>query len=184
MNRKEFFTKACKSGICACAGLSIMSSSSVSAQETEKKDCPNDWKIGFMQKRFSKLVDTMDQKLAPEQHEQLIEQMGRFCSNESAEKWKSYNGDIDKFLADMEKEWAEKASFDKQTQTIKITGRKNDQCSCPFSAGKNISKNFCNCSKGWQKNTFELISGKKAEVTIDSSILFGGERCNFTVKLS
>jgi hypothetical protein len=184
MNRKEFFTKACKTGICACAGVSLLSSTPLTAQENEKKECPNDWKIGFMQKRFAKLIDSMEEKLSPEQREQLIEQMGRACSGESNEKWKSYDGNIDLLMTDIEKDFAEKATYDKLSQTIKIIGRKADTCFCPFSGGKNISKGFCNCSKGWQKNTIETISGKKAEVTIDSSILFGGDRCSFTVKLT
>jgi hypothetical protein len=126
----------------------------------------------------------MEQQLSPVQKEMLVEHMGRACSNQSAEKWKSYNGDVDKLLADIVKDWAEKATYDKQNQVIKITGRKNDKCFCPFASGTNISKSFCNCSKGWQKNTFETLTGKKAEVNIDSSILFGGDRCSFTVKLS
>jgi hypothetical protein len=184
MNRKEFFTKACKSGICACAGVSLLSSTPLSAQENEKKNCPDDWKIGFMQKRFAKLIDSMEEKLTPEQKDQLLEDMGQMCSAQSNEKWKSYNGNIEKLAADMEKEWAEKVTYDKQNQTITIVGRKTDICFCPFAGGKNISKGFCNCTKGWQKNTLETISGKKAEVTINSSVLFGGDRCSFTVKLS
>ena len=36
----------------------------------------------------------------------------------------------------------------------------------------------------WQKETYESIIGKPVEVTIEESVLRGGERCSFTIKFT
>jgi hypothetical protein len=183
MKRNEFFKKACLTGLCTCAGIASIGSVDLLAQENkeEKKD---DWRIGFMQRRFAKLVDNMGEKISASQRDELLEQMGRNCSATNNEKWKNFNGSIEKALAEIESDFAEKATFDSKTQTITIIGKKTTECFCPFAGGKNITKDFCNCSIGWQKNTFETISGKKAEASIIASILRGDDRCSFKIVLS
>ena len=46
-----------------------------------------------------------------------------------------------------------------------------------------MTKDFCNCSKGWQKQTYEIILGQKVDVDINTSILYGDNHCSFTIKL-
>ena len=183
MKRNEFFKKTCMTGLCTCAGIAAFGSVDLFAQD-DKVEKKEDWRVGFMQRRFAKLIDNMGDKITPGQREELIEQMGRNCSAMNNDKWKGFNGSIENALADIEKDFAEKATYDKQTQTITIIGRPSTECFCPFAGGKNIAKEFCNCSIGWQKNTFETISGKKAEASIIASVLRGNDRCSFSIKLS
>lgn len=56
MDRKEFFKKACIYGVCGCAGMAFVSNIGVSANSEKTLDNEPDWRIGFMQKRFAKLV--------------------------------------------------------------------------------------------------------------------------------
>ena len=80
MNRKDFFKKTCAMGICGCAGLGIFNTQSVSAQNPEEKE---DWRIGFMQKRFAKLIEMMNIELDAEERNLLLEEMGRACAKEN-----------------------------------------------------------------------------------------------------
>jgi hypothetical protein len=182
MERKDFFKKACLYGICSCTGLSLNAGSDAFAAVNTTKDEP-DWKIGFVQARFSKLIEILDSTVDSETKSKILENLGRACSSQSSENYKKFIGDVDGFLADLQKNWAQKASYDKSKNEITIIGKKTDNCFCPFVDIKKMSKDFCNCTLGWQKQTFETILGQKVSVRIDSTVLRGGESCNFTINV-
>jgi len=183
MDRKEFFKKSCYAGLCACAGFSMISGDSFAAISGQEP-APDDWRIGFMQRRFSKMVDYMNAKLDNDTREKMIEQIGRYCSMEAEKDYEKMKGNVEGYLDHVKSTWAEDASFDKEKGVITITGKKSDSCFCPFAGKKSIAKEFCNCSIGWQKQTLETLTGKKVAVNITSSILQGGERCCFLIQLS
>ena len=72
----------------------------------------------------------------------------------------------------------------KNKKIIKIHDKKRETCFCPFVNHKFTSIDFCNCSIGWQKETYESILGKPVEVNIEESVLRGGKRCSFTIKFA
>lgn len=49
---------------------------------------------------------------------------------------------------------------------------------------ENTPKVVCNCSLGWQKRTWETVLGKKVDVELVESVLRGGKRCVFRVRVS
>ena len=184
MDRKNFFIKACQFGVCSCAGMSLLAGTSAFAASTkpEMNDEP-DWRVGFMQFRFSKLIEMLNSSVDKPTRIKILENMGRACSNKAAENYKKYIGDIDGFLKNLEESWAEKASYDKEKKEIKIVGKKTENCFCPFVDKSKMTDEFCNCSLGWQKETIKNIIGKEVTAHIDSSILKGGTSCNFTINV-
>jgi predicted ArsR family transcriptional regulator len=185
MDRKDFFKKACLYGVCACAGMSLLSATNVFANsnnKTENNEEP-DWRIGFMQERFAKLIDIVNENVDDKTRREIMEGLGRQCSKLGYEYIKEYVGDIDAFLEKFETDWAESVNYDKQKGIIKTVGKQNEYCPCPFVNNSKISKNFCDCSIGWNKESFEAVSGKKAEVERTSSILHGDKSCDFMIKL-
>lgn len=170
MDRKDFFKKSCQAGLCACAGLTVFSQTGIMANTNGNDDKTKEWQVGFMQRKFAKLVDTLTSNLDAPTRNRILEQMGRACSKEGEKDTLKFKGDVEGFLNEIKKSWVEQATFNKEKSEIKIIGKKSDTCFCPF-ASKTISKDFCNCSKGWQKETFEAILGKPVDVTIDSSLL-------------
>ena len=186
MDRKEFLRNTCKLGACACTGMLFMNRSSAATDTAATAECPPDkdaWKLDFVQKRFAKLVDIVDSNVDEAAKVEIIEQLGRSCAQIGNEQTKKYAGDIDGFLKYVQTQWVEKAEYDKKKNEITVFDKPQQACFCPFVNGEIMSEDFCNCSKGWQKQTYETILGKKVDVEILSSILRGGDRCSFKIKV-
>lgn len=109
--------------------------------------------------------------------------MGRECAKEGKNEIIKYQGKIEEYLKDLKAKWVEKAEFDEGSNEIRIQDKKRDKCFCPFVDITLMTKDFCNCSIGWQKENYETILEKKVDVKIDSSILRGADHCSFTIKI-
>ena len=181
MKRQEFLKSACTLGICSCVAMPLLSNDVLG--NTVAPQSKDDWKLGFMQRRFAKLIEAMDENLEPAKREELIEALGRACASESKDKLIKYKHNPEAFLADIGKKWAEKTEFNKNENTIRIVSKKSESCVCPFVDKSKTPKEFCNCSLGNIKETFENILDKKVEAKIEESILYGGERCTFLIKI-
>ncbi len=180
MKRKDFLGSACKIGLCSCVGLPMISSDLFAADDEKKKD---DWRIGFMQKRFSKLIDAIQSNSSPEQTEKMIEALGKACGEDSKTWYANNIGNIEGMLDQLKKTWIETVEYDKEKGVIKLYGKKTGKCGCPFVDGSKISKEFCNCSIGYQKEVWSNISGKNVDASIIESVLYGAERCSFMIKI-
>jgi predicted hydrocarbon binding protein len=109
--------------------------------------------------------------------------MGRTCAKENADEFLKFKDNPEGFLEDMKQKWAERTEYDKGTKTIRVIGRKQETCFCPFVDKSMTPKEFCNCSIGFNKEAFETILGKPVDVKIEESILRGGERCSFVINV-
>ena len=180
MDRKDFFKNICKYGACSCAGMMMFSPANLFADENTPDENEEDWRIGFIQNRMAKLIEGMDDKLDEGTLISLLENMGRHCAKGNIEKNNKFKGDVDAYIKSIEK-WVEKIEHDGEKGIIKIVGVKNNSCFCPFVDTSKMPQEFCNCTKGSQKETYETIIGKPVDVKIDTSVLWGGERCAFTI---
>ena len=178
MERKDFLIKTCT--VCGCAGMAMLTGQPVHAAVNEDKE---DWRVGFMQKRFSHLVDFMSTHVDEATQVTMLEEMGRFCARQHKEGYEKFAGHTETFLKDLEGQFIEKTTFDKEKQTISLLGKKQDNCVCAFAGGKNISPRFCNCSRGYMKEMFTAVTGKPVEVTLDESVIRGSDRCSFTIQI-
>jgi hypothetical protein len=43
---------------------------------------------------------------------------------------------------------------------------------------------FCNCTLGWQKEAYSAILGRPVEAELEESILRGGSRCVFRIRIA
>ncbi len=186
MDRKDFFKKACLYGVCGCAGMSLLSATNAFANPNSKinDDDKPDWRIGFMQDRFAKLIDIVNENVDDKTRGKIMESLGRQCAKLGIDYLKEYVGNLDKFIEKFEKDWAESVSYNKEKGIIKSVGKQKAHCPCPFVKNSKIDKHFCDCSIGWQKESFKIVTGKEVEVERTSSILHGDKSCDFTVKLS
>ncbi len=179
MKRKDFLFKTC--ALCGCAGMAMLSGQPVNAAVTNDEE---DWRVSFMQKRFAHLVDYMNTHVDEASQVMMFEEMGRFCASQHKESYSKFAGNTEAFLKNMVGQFIEKTNFDKDKQTISLLGKKQDNCVCAFAGDKNMSPNFCNCSRGYMKEMFTVVTGKPVEVTLNESILRGSDRCSFTVQIS
>lgn len=185
MNRKDFFKKACMLGVCGCAAVPMLSMTNNFASNESNTDDKPDWRLGFMKDRFAKLVELIGENVDSKTKDKMFEEMGRECSRLGFEHIKKYVGDFESFAKDAEAKWAESIEYDKGKGIITSISKQKENCFCPFVDKSKTPKDFCNCSLGWQKETFKAITGKEIEeAKVESSILRGGKSCNFKMKVS
>ena len=180
MDRKEFFKNTCIYGACGCAGMMLLFPDNLPATNDISEDKEEDWRIGFMQNRIAKLIEDMNGNLDKESLSSLLENLGRHCAKENSEYYIKFKGDLNGYLESLE-EWVEKAEHDEEKGIVNIAGKKNNSCFCPFVDISKMPKEFCNCTKGWNKEIYESIIGKPVNVKIDTTVLWGGESCSFTI---
>lgn len=181
MDRKDFFKNICKYGACSCAGLMLFSPAKLLANDQTNEENKEDWRIGFIQERMASLIEGMDEKLDEGTMTDLLETMGRQCAKGNVKQNKKYKGNLNGYLKKIENS-LEKLEHDERRGIIKIVGKRSDSCFCPFVDNSKMKIEFCNCTKGWQKETYEYIIGKPVDVKINESILWGSDRCGFTIK--
>jgi predicted hydrocarbon binding protein len=56
------------------------------------------------------------------------------------------------------------------------------ECWCPLNCAKTPNV-VCNCSLGWQQHTWETLLQKKVKVELKESVLRGGKRCVFEIRV-
>jgi len=185
MQRKDFL-KSCSMGVCSCFALTtLMPEKSKAQEEEENAEIKKlQGQMEFVHKRFAKLVGLLNTEMDAEKRTQMFEELGRTCSAEYKDTYMKFENDVEGFLNEIKGKWVEGINYDKESQTILITGMKADDCFCPLAKKSVTPKEFCDCSKGWQKGVFESISGKKVEATVVESVLRGGERCSFKIQMS
>lgn len=180
MERTEFL-KTCAGGLCGCAGLSLFSGNSVFASDVANEK--DDWRIGFIQKRYAKMIALLGDKLGPEVRNEILEQMGRECAKEFRGRAEKFKGNLEGYLEDIQKDWFEKAEFDKENQVVRITDRQVKSCACPFVDKSLMTGAYCNCTIGWQKENYSFIVGREVNVEIESSVLRGDSKCVYRITL-
>ena len=182
MERKDFFKNICKYGACGCAGMMMLSPAKLLANDDSQEEKKEDWRIGFIQNRMAKFIEDMEGKVDEGTIASLLENMGKNCASEHSDGYIKFKGDV-KGYVDSLKNWVESADYDEEKGVIKIIGVKNNSCFCPFVDVDKMPKEFCNCTKGWSKEAYGTITGKQVDVKIDETVLWGGERCSFTLTL-
>lgn len=187
MNRKEFLANTCKLGLCACAGMFLPGKVNAKDGKAVADKCPpneNEWKMEFVQNRFAKFVDVIDNSLDRDSKIRMIEQFGRTCGRQTvADHLKQYIGDIDGYLEFIKGNWVENAEYDKEKNEITITGKPTKECFCPFVDSSKMSKDYCNCSSGWAKEIFGTILGREVESEMTETVLRGADRCSHKIRI-
>lgn len=73
--------------------------------------------------------------------------------------------------------------WDKEKGVVTSTGPEGD-CGCPLVSMKRTPAVWCNCSIGYQKETFETIFGRPVQSRLKESKLAGSKRCVFEITLA
>jgi predicted hydrocarbon binding protein len=72
--------------------------------------------------------------------------------------------------------------YDRDNGIITVTTPQRD-CVCAMVDSKKTPPYFCQCSAGWQKETYETILDKKVDVELKESVLRGSKRCVFEIRI-
>jgi predicted hydrocarbon binding protein len=176
MDRKSFMKNVCGLGICSCVGSGLLSISKASASENDYTD----WKENFIKYRFAKLIDILDSTLDENTKNNIIESLGKECSKDGFAV--NYKNNPDGFFNEIHNRWGENASYDKEKGLIRIETPERD-CVCPFIDSKKISKSICQCSVGWQTQTYTTILGKEVKAQCVESVIRGSKKCVFEIRI-
>jgi predicted hydrocarbon binding protein len=176
MDRKKFFKSACGLGICSCVGAGLLSTSKVFASESNETD----WKDKFIKYRYAKLIGILDSTLDENTKNHILENLGKECSKDSFAI--IYKNNRDGFFNEIHNRWGENAIYDEEKGIIRIETPERD-CACPLVDSRIMSKSICQCSVGWQTQTYNTILGKEVKATCVESVIRGSKRCVFEIKI-
>jgi hypothetical protein len=178
MNRKQFI-KNCTCGLCSCAAVGAMAPALSAAAETK---APEDWRFPFIKKRYARLLEILAGKMDDATFKDALRQLGSFCAS-TFPLIKQHKGDVDGFIREFKKRANEDVTYDREKGIISIVGAERGDCFCPLVDRNITSSKACECSLGWQQYTYETLLGKKVEVELKESVLRGGKRCRFQIRV-
>ena len=181
MDRKEFFT-ACAAGLCACAAPGLLPASSLSAAETP---APEDWRLRFVKERYAKMLQILSDRMAKEDLDETLHDVGTFCSSLGDQHLVKYRGDFDGYCKLIKQGVSgDDVTWDREKNVITMTSPERADCFCPLnSRHKSTPAVVCNCSLGWQQHTWETLLQKQVRVELTEAVLRGGKRCVFKIHI-
>lgn len=182
MNRKEFLEAACAWGVCSCALFSKPAQGAEESDPAQAQIGQLKWKLDFVTKRFAKLVALLHETLDESTLAQIFESMGRACAKEFKHEFEPFKGNPSGFLESIQQKWVKSATWDQSAGTVRIID-KAKHCTCAFVDEKLTPGHFCHCTIGWQKQAYETVFGQPVSVELEESILRGGEKCVFCIRL-
>jgi hypothetical protein len=178
VNRKEFLKSACGLGVCGCV-LSVLDPSKVLAGTTPQVP---DQRLAFARYQIAKMVGFMAADPTAPACAQILQDTGRECAKLGGLGAK-FKGDPEGYFATARKNWGTEFSWDKEKGIITVAVAEGE-CSCPLVDSKRTLPFFCNCSVGYQKESFENVFGRPVTATLKESKLGGSKRCVFEVTVS
>jgi predicted hydrocarbon binding protein len=178
VTRNEFL-KCCAAGICSCVALT---SPELAAAETSNSNIEQmQQQLEASRIRYAKLVSILEKTLDEATRQRIFDSLGRECARQFCSRtFDKYKGDLAGFLKSVEGPdgWAVKTEYDEKAGIIRVFDR-GPHCSCPLVKEGLTSGAQCDCTLGWQRETYSAILGRPVDAAVEESILRGGKRCVF-----
>ncbi|HLP77895.1 MAG TPA: hypothetical protein VK327_13360 [Candidatus Paceibacterota bacterium] len=116
---------------------------------------------------------------------EVLFDLGAYCSSTSDAFLKKYRGDLEGFRQAAKQSGSkEEFTYDRDKGVITMVSEDRTDCFCPLiSRLNNTPKAACNCSLGWQTHTWETLLQKKVKVELKETVLRGGKRCVFEIRI-
>lgn len=178
MDRKEFLKTACGLGVCGCALSLVGVPEPVQATEPPAED----QRLAFARYQVAKLVSFMAADTAAGACAGVLEKTGRECAK-LGQLGARFKGDPEGYFATARKAWGTEFTWDKEKGVVTVAVAEGE-CGCPLVDAKRTPAVWCNCSLGYQKESFEAIFGRPVQASLKESKLSGSTRCVFEVTLA
>jgi predicted hydrocarbon binding protein len=138
-----------------------------------------EWRFNHSRNQYLYYLEKTIDYIPESVRKTIFHELGRNCAKSLG--WaENYINNPEGFFEHMYKHSEEKISFSEDRNTITIITKKRP-CDCPIVKGKCIGSYFCECSIGWQMETYETILGKKVSVEIAESVFRGSDKCMFII---
>jgi hypothetical protein len=178
MDRKQFFKTMCGLGACGCVANLLPPSDVRAAEQVEVPD----QRLAFARYQVANLVRFMAAGPAVPACTAALEQTGRECAKLGGLGAK-FKGDPEGYFAEAKKNWGTDFTWDKPKGVITVAVAEGE-CGCPLVDKRRTPAVWCNCSVGYQKETFETVFARPVRARLKESKLSGSKRCVFEVTLS
>jgi predicted hydrocarbon binding protein len=187
VDKRTFLKSACELGACACAGALGGADAAVGSDDGDElaalRDVNRrlDWRLNLARRQLATLLTEIEPIVDSQTRTRIMRQLGRNCAKSLgwAEK---YRGDPKGFFQHMRETAGETLSMDEEQRVISIVTPERP-CVCPLVADNEAPAYYCDCSLGWQMETYETILGRPVEVTLKESALRGSTRCVFEIRV-
>ncbi len=188
INRKDF-VKTCVAAVCATGLCSEVKASGTQTVDDASPACdPKEFanvrdRADAASLRFSKLVEILETRLSETERKQTLHALGAKCADTyKAALIDRYRGNIKGFLEEGRRNWMAEADYDEAKGTIRIVD-KGPSCSCPMVKVGVTPPSFCDCTLGWQVEAYTEILGRPVTAELEESILRGGKKCIYRIKV-
>ena len=178
VSRNEFL-KCCAAGVCSCVAL--ISPELATADTSTPNIEQLQGQLEAARIRYAKLVSILETNLDPATRKTIFDSLGRECARQFRSRtFDKYKGDLPGFLKSVEGPdgWAGKTEYDEQAGIIRVFDR-GPHCTCPLVKEGLTSGAQCDCTLGWQRETYSAILGRPVDGAVEESILRGDKRCVF-----
>jgi predicted hydrocarbon binding protein len=139
------------------------------------------WRLNHAKGQLGLLLQKIEPEIVPDVRRKILQEMGRNCARSL--RWaEKYKGDPQGFFEHMRKQSGENVSFDEGKRKIRVVTRERD-CDCPIINSSSTPGYYCDCSIGWQLETYETILGVPVTVEVKESVLRGAKRCVFEITI-
>lgn len=177
MDRKQFL-KACTGGLCGCAVAALP----VPANASDAPK-PEDWRLGFVKRRYAKLLATLSRKMDEAALSASLQDLGAFCASESDDQTAKFKGDLDGYCSELAKNGTI-VTRDDTRGVYTAAGTPVSDCFCPLaSVGVKTPGVMCECSVGWTKHNWDIVLQRQTRVAIKESVLRGGKICAMEISV-
>lgn len=177
MERKDFLKTLCGLGACHCLADARSPGEEPAAPPKEAADP----RLAFARYQFSNLVRFMGEGSAAAACREHVERTGRECAKLGGLAAR-YKGDPEGYFAAARKAWGTDFQWNKAKGVVTVTVAEGP-CGCPLVHAKRTPPFWCNCSVGYQKESFAALFGREVRATLKASKLAGGKHCVFEVEV-
>jgi len=133
--------------------------------------------------RFSRLIEVIEAKLPEQERKQVLHSLGAKCADTyRASLIDRYKGNPKGFLEEGRRSWMAEADYDEAKGLIRIVD-KSPHCSCPMVKEGSTPPSFCDCTLGWQEEAYSTILGRPVKAELEESILRGGKKCVYRIRV-
>lgn len=183
VTRNEFL-KCCAAGICSCVALVAPEPA---LPETSAPDIEQlRGQLEAARIRYARLVSILEENLNESTRKRIFDSLGRECARQFRSRtFDKYRGDLRGFLQSVEGPggWAVKTEYDEKAGIIRVFDR-GPHCTCPLVKEGLTSGAQCDCTLGWQRETYSAILGRPVDAVLEESILRGDKRCVFRMTVA
>ncbi len=179
MERRQFLKNAGAAGLCSCFVARAVAGETTAPAKSAPAD---DRRANFAKQRYSKLLTLVGARVDEKTFREIVEEVGRFCSESGFSK--KFTGQLEAYLAEIEKRWGAKTAYDTATQVVQVSFSPQTQdCGCPLMGKGLVPAAACQCSVGSMRRSFATVTGHDVSVALKESLLQGGQSCSFAIQL-